>query len=79
MSPQCMHVLHAVEVPWPSAGYPVLVRAGSLVSIDMGKAALVAAFGGSGNLEDVIAGRRPALPSQEGGSANAYTPLSPPA
>jgi hypothetical protein len=54
MSPQLMRVAANVSVPWPSALFPLYVRAGSLVTIDSGNAALVAAYGGSSNLESVI-------------------------
>lgn len=53
MSPQPVRLLSNTVVPWPSAAFPVYVRAGSLLSIDMGNAALVAAYGGAGNLQAV--------------------------
>lgn len=48
-----MRVLSTLAVPWPSAQYSVHVRAGSLVSIDMANAAMVAAYGGAQNLQAV--------------------------
>jgi hypothetical protein len=46
-----MRVLSAVQVAWD--GGVTQVRAGSLVSIDPGNAALVAAYGGLSNLQDM--------------------------
>jgi hypothetical protein len=50
-----MRVLSTLDVPWPSPQYPVHVRAGSLVSIDMANAAMVATYGGAANLQPVTA------------------------
>jgi hypothetical protein len=56
VSVQCMRLLNTVDVPWPSALYPEPnVRAGTLVGIDMTNTAMVAAYGGAGNLEPVTA------------------------
>jgi hypothetical protein len=50
-----MRVLSDTQVYWPpgNTGFPLLVRRGSLVSIDQGNADLVAAYGGAANLEDM--------------------------
>jgi hypothetical protein len=52
-----VRVLSDTQVYWPpgNTGFPLLVRGGSLVAIDPADAALVSAYGGSGNLEDVSA------------------------
>jgi len=53
MSAQCVRVLAAMQVPWPSARYPMFTRAGSLTLIDLGNAAMVQAYGGAANLQPV--------------------------
>jgi hypothetical protein len=51
-----MRLLSGVMVTWPP-GDPVGMpaRAGSVVAIDLSNAALVTAYGGAGNLQDVSA------------------------
>ena len=57
MSVTLQRVRTAVQVYWPPGNtmFPVFVRAGSLVSIDMTNTALVAAYGNVQNLQAVTA------------------------
>ena len=45
-------VLTGLYVPWPSALYPVFVKAGTIVDITPGSA-LETAYGGAGNLRSL--------------------------